>query len=65
MGDKILLASFCIKYASITSESTELVILIFPQHKEGMRQIFGSLNYIEKKMIMKQLKKLGYYAQKL
>ncbi len=49
MGDKILLASSSITYASITSEGIELVTLIFPQHKEGIRQIFGSLDYIEKK----------------
>ncbi|OOL09406.1 MarR family transcriptional regulator [Bacillus cereus] len=39
----------CVTYASITSEGIELVTLIFPQHKEGIRQIFGSLDYIEKK----------------
>jgi len=38
---------------------------IFPQHKEAIRQIFGGLDYIEKKMIIEQLKKLGYYAQEL
>ncbi|ARO18853.1 MarR family transcriptional regulator [Bacillus anthracis] len=38
-----------VTYALITSESIELVTLIFPQHKEGIRQIFGSLDYIEKK----------------
>lgn len=49
LGDKTLLASSSITYASITSEGIELVILIFPQHKEEIQQIFGSLDYIEKK----------------
>jgi MarR family 2-MHQ and catechol resistance regulon transcriptional repressor len=38
-----------VTYALIISESIELVTLIFPQHKEGIRQIFGNLDYIEKK----------------
>ncbi|PFL42908.1 MarR family transcriptional regulator [Bacillus cereus] len=45
----MLLVSFCITYASIISEGIELVTLIFSQHREGIRQIFGSLDYIEKK----------------
>ncbi len=39
--------------------------IIFPQHKEAIRQIFGGLDYIEKKMIIEKLKKLGYYALEL
>ncbi len=49
LGDKILFASGSITYASITSEGIESMNIIFPQHKEGIRQIFGSLDYIEKK----------------
>lgn len=49
LGDKILFASSSITYASITSEGIGLVDSIFPQHKEGIRKIFGSLDYIEKK----------------
>ncbi|MBH0359708.1 MarR family transcriptional regulator [Bacillus toyonensis] len=33
----------------MTSEGIGLMDTIFPQHKEGIRQIFGSLDYIEKK----------------
>ncbi|PGV60630.1 MarR family transcriptional regulator [Bacillus cereus] len=33
----------------MTSEGIESMDIIFPQHKEGIRQIFGSLDYIEKK----------------
>ncbi|MDT3498168.1 MarR family transcriptional regulator [Bacillus toyonensis] len=54
-----------VTYASITSEGIELMDIIFPQHKEAIRQIFGGWDYIEKKMIIEQLKKLGYYAQEL
>lgn len=49
LGDKILLASSSITYASNISEGIELMDTIFPQHNEGIRQIFGSLDYIEKK----------------
>lgn len=54
-----------VTYASTTLEGIELMDTIFPQHKEAIRQIFGGLDYIEKKMIIEQLKKLGYYAQEL
>ncbi|MED3054276.1 MULTISPECIES: MarR family winged helix-turn-helix transcriptional regulator [Bacillus] len=54
-----------VTYASITSEGIELMDIIFPQHKEAIRQIFGGLDYIEKKMIIEKLKKLGYYALEL
>ncbi|TXS01127.1 MarR family transcriptional regulator [Bacillus sp. SH7-1] len=33
----------------MTSEGIELVDTIFSQHKERIQQIFGSLDYIEKK----------------
>ncbi|KMN66885.1 MarR family transcriptional regulator [Bacillus cereus] len=36
-------------YASITSDGIQLIDSIFPQHKEAIRHIFGSLDYIEKK----------------
>ncbi|CAG9614665.1 MarR family transcriptional regulator [Bacillus sp. AFS018417] len=54
-----------VTYASITSEGIELMDTIFPQHKEAIRQIFGGLDSSEKKVIIEQLKKLGYYAQEL
>jgi len=48
LGDKILFASSSITYVSITSEGIGLVDTIFPQHKEGVQGIFGSLDYMEK-----------------
>ncbi|OWT48069.1 MarR family transcriptional regulator [Bacillus sp. K2I17] len=45
----MLFASSSITYTSITSEGIELMDTIFPQHKEGIRQIFDSLDYMEKK----------------
>ncbi len=50
---------------SITSEGIELMDTIFPKHKQAIRQIFGGLDSGEKKMMIEQLKKLGYYAQEL
>lgn len=38
-----------ITYASNISEGIELMDTIFPQHKEGIQQIFDSLDYMEKK----------------
>lgn len=54
-----------VTYASITSDGIQLMDSIFPQHKEAIRHIFGGLDYIEKKMIIEKLKKLGYYALEL
>lgn len=65
IGDKILLASSSITYASITPEGIELMDTIFPKHKQAIRQIFGGLDSGEKKVMIEQLKKLGYYAQEL
>ena len=53
-----------VTYASITSEGIELMDIIFPQHKEAIRQIFGGLDYIEKNDNRK-VEKLGYYALEL
>ncbi|CAG9614809.1 HTH-type transcriptional regulator MhqR [Bacillus rhizoplanae] len=54
-----------VTYATITSEGIELMKIIFPKHEEAIQQIFGGLNHEEKKMMIEQLKKLGYYAQSL
>jgi len=54
-----------VTYASITSEGTELLSNIFPQHKEAIQQIFGGLDSGEKEKMIEQLKKLGYHAQGL
>ena len=55
IGDKILLVSFCITYASIISEGIELVTLIFPQHREGFGKYLVVWTIL-RKMISKQLK---------
>ncbi len=52
-----------ITYAVITSEGTELMHEVFPKHKAAINEIFGGLDFNEKKMVIEQLKKLGYYAQ--
>lgn len=49
LGDKILLASSSITYASNISEGIELMDTIFPQRRGGIGQIFDSLDYMEKK----------------
>ncbi|MEH6850372.1 MarR family winged helix-turn-helix transcriptional regulator, partial [Bacillus pseudomycoides] len=54
-----------VTYASITPEGIELMDTIFPKHKQAIRQIFGGLDSGEKKVMIEQLKKLGYYAQEL
>lgn len=53
-----------VTYAAITLKGTELMNAIFPKHKEAIQQIFGGLNSMEKRIMIEQLKKLGYYAQK-
>ncbi|MCP1124682.1 MULTISPECIES: MarR family winged helix-turn-helix transcriptional regulator [Bacillus] len=54
-----------VTYAAITLEGIKLMEGIFPKHKEAIQQIFGGLSPEEKRIMIEQLKKLGYYAQKL
>jgi MarR family 2-MHQ and catechol resistance regulon transcriptional repressor len=54
-----------ITYAVITAEGNKLMTLVFPKHKEVIQEIFGGLDSDEKEIMIQQLKKLGYYAQKL
>ncbi|MFK2825737.1 MarR family transcriptional regulator [Bacillus sp. B190/17] len=54
-----------VTYASITREGHELMGSIFPKHKEAIQEIFGGLESEEKEVMIKQLKKLGFYAQEL
>lgn len=54
-----------VTYASITSDGTELMNTIFPQHKKAIEDIFGGLDSEEKEVVINQLKKLGFYAQEL
>lgn len=52
-----------ITYAAITSEGTELMNDVFPKHRAAINEICGGLDSNEKKILIQQLKKLGYYAQ--
>lgn len=54
-----------VTYATITGEGKVWMSEIFPKHREGIQKIFGGLNEDEKQMLIKQLKKLGFYAQDL
>ncbi|MGG3571213.1 MarR family transcriptional regulator [Bacillus gobiensis] len=52
-------------YAAITAEGKKLMDDIFPNHKNSIQEIFGGLTADEKEEMIKQLKKLGFYAQGL
>ncbi|KHF39904.1 MarR family winged helix-turn-helix transcriptional regulator [Halalkalibacter okhensis] len=54
-----------VTYAAITEEGSQLMEEIFPKHKEAIKEIFGGLQVEEKKLMIEQLKKLGFYAQEL
>ncbi|GIN22915.1 MarR family winged helix-turn-helix transcriptional regulator [Siminovitchia fordii] len=54
-----------VTYAAITSAGTELMDDVFPKHKSALKEICAGLDVNEKKVMIEQLKKLGYYAQNL
>ncbi|MNI13832.1 HTH-type transcriptional regulator MhqR [compost metagenome] len=54
-----------ITYASITPEGIEFMNGIFPSHRERIQEICGGLDADEKKALIEQLKKLGYFAQSI
>ncbi|KAB7704243.1 MarR family transcriptional regulator [Bacillus aerolatus] len=54
-----------ITYATITTAGTELMNDVFPKHKSAIQEICAGLENNEKKLMIQQLKKLGYYAQGL
>ena len=54
-----------ITYASITTAGNDLMNEVFPKHKQAIQEICAGLDVNEKKMMIEQLKKLGYYAQGL
>ncbi|WP_242143362.1 MULTISPECIES: MarR family winged helix-turn-helix transcriptional regulator [unclassified Bacillus cereus group] len=54
-----------VTYAAITLEGIEFMKMIFPKHKKAIQQIFDGLSHEEQKMMIEQLKKLGYHAQSL
>ncbi|MFD1706330.1 MarR family winged helix-turn-helix transcriptional regulator [Siminovitchia sediminis] len=54
-----------VTYATITPEGTELMDEVFPKHKLALTEICAGLDTNEKKVMIEQLKKLGYYAKNL
>ncbi|TXL65712.1 MarR family transcriptional regulator [Cerasibacillus terrae] len=54
-----------ITYATITEEGTKFMDDVFPKHKQAIKEIFAGLDVNEKKVMIQQLKKLGYYAESL
>jgi MarR family 2-MHQ and catechol resistance regulon transcriptional repressor len=54
-----------VTYAEITPAGTELMDKVFPKHKQAIGEICAGLDIGEKKVMIEQLKKLGYYAQNL
>ncbi|MFD1203713.1 MULTISPECIES: MarR family transcriptional regulator [Sporosarcina] len=54
-----------ITYATITEEGTAFMDEVFPTHKKSIEEICAGLDMDEKKMMIEQLKKLGFYADKL
>lgn len=54
-----------ITYATITEKGISLMDDIFPKHTAAIQEILGGLDRYEKEMMIDQLKKLGYYAERL
>lgn len=54
-----------VTYATITTVGTEFMDNIFPKHTQAIQEICAGLDTHEKKVMIQQLKKLGYYAQRL
>ncbi|WP_066193364.1 MULTISPECIES: MarR family winged helix-turn-helix transcriptional regulator [Gracilibacillus] len=53
-----------ITYAAITAEGTAWMDQVFPKHQSAIKEICAGLDTEEKKGMIEQLKKLGYYAQR-
>lgn len=54
-----------VTFASLTPEGKALMDSIFPEHSQAISQIMGGLTSEEKMIMIQQLKKLGYYAEKI
>ena len=52
-------------HATLTTEGTELMNQVFPEHKKAMKEIFSGLDVKEKQEVIEQLKKVGIHAQNL
>lgn len=54
-----------ITYAAITQAGTDFMNEVFPNHKMKINEICAGLDTEEKKLMIQQLKKIGYYAEKM
>ncbi|MEF2244397.1 MarR family winged helix-turn-helix transcriptional regulator [Paenibacillus sp. IITD108] len=54
-----------ITYAAITPAGTDFMNEVFPNHKMKINEICAGLDAEEKKLMIQQLKKIGYYAEKM
>ncbi|GAA0433274.1 MarR family transcriptional regulator [Lentibacillus halophilus] len=54
-----------VTYASITTDGTELMNQVFPDHKKALKEILSGLDMKEKEELIEQLKKLGFHAQSM
>ncbi|SFM34319.1 MarR family transcriptional regulator, 2-MHQ and catechol-resistance regulon repressor [Gracilibacillus orientalis] len=54
-----------ITHATLTDNGLKLMDEIFPKHKDAMNTIFDGLDNKEKEVMIEQLKKLGYHAEKI
>src|SRR5690625_4829896 len=54
-----------VTHASITKAGKTLMDDVFPKHRLAIKEICAGLDVNEKKIMIQQLKKLGYYSQQL
>lgn len=54
-----------VTYATITPAGMELMKDVFPKHRQAINEICAGIDLQEKKEMIEQLKKLGYYAEKV
>lgn len=54
-----------VTFVSLTEKGHDWMADIFPRHAEAIDTIFASLDEAEKRQLIDQLKKIGYYAAQL
>ncbi|VEF47571.1 MarR family transcriptional regulator [Bacillus freudenreichii] len=54
-----------VTYAVITEKGQEFMSEVFPKHKEALQEIFAGLEVEEKEQLIRQLKRLGMYAEEI
>ncbi|RST76116.1 MarR family transcriptional regulator [Siminovitchia acidinfaciens] len=54
-----------VTYAVITEKGQEFMSEVFPKHKEALQEIFAGLEVEEKEQLIRQLKRLGMYAEQI